>query len=386
MSTFIFQINCKIYNFFDRKKRKSFIIFLLKRRFSFYSIFLNILAVALSFSHQYKSRIYLFQQYCAEITTESSCSLVFSTNINMDFPSIINRIYIFVSCLDCTIAFAFLVLAFVYRRQCFNFPTLLACNTAVAVFFCSANHIAIGVYMFIWDQYVTPNIDSLCAFRAYFHHSTVACVHHSFILIAIERYCKIRQIAFFKNHRRKICFVLVQWIFDFTFDLPAFITGNMVKFASDNLCFVTLTNFDFVLYMAGLSFLLTDVILSIIYRLLIRHVRQASARLNNNQKMRMQRDLTMVRRIVLLNSQLAVAGIPVLVLIIITIIRADLLPNKTMRLLVLMSNLPFAPMLIILLYLTPDLRQSVIECQNKLKLCRPTRITPVQTITPPVNF
>lgn len=100
--------------------------------------------------------------------------------------------------LDCIIAFAFLVLAFFYRHQCFNFATLLACNTALAILFCSANHIAIGVYMFIWDQYVTPNIDSLCALRAYFHHSTLACVHHSFILLAIERYCKIRQITFLK--------------------------------------------------------------------------------------------------------------------------------------------------------------------------------------------
>ena len=304
----------------------------------------------------------------------------------MDFPSIITRLYLFVSCLDCLIAFAFLVLSFIYRHRCFNFPTLLACNTALSVLFCSSNHIGIGVYMFIWDQYVTPTIDSLCALRAYFHHSTIACVHHSFILLAIERYCKIRQLTFLNTHCRKICFVLFQWIFDFTFDLPIFITGNMVKLASDNLCFVTLTRFDLVLYMAGLSFVLTDVILSIIYRLLIRHVRQASARLNNNQQMRMQRDLTMVRRIVLLNSQLALAGIPVLILIILTIIRADLLPKKLMRILFLMSNLPFSPMLIILLYLTPDLRQSLIECLNRLKLCRPTRITPVQTISLSVNF
>jgi hypothetical protein len=207
-----------------------------------------------------------------------------------------------------------------------------------------------------------------CIFSSFYH----CIVHHSFILLAIERYCKIRQITFLKTHRRKISFVLFQRIFDFTFCLPVCITGNMVKLASDNVCFVTLSRLDFILYMAGLSFLLTDITLSIIYRLLIRYVRQASARLNNNQQMRIQRDLTMVRRIVLLNSQLAIAGIPVLVVIILTIIRADLLPNKTMRIMLLMSNLPFSPILIILLYLTPHLRQSLIKCRNKLKLCRPT--------------
>ncbi|CAF1462137.1 unnamed protein product [Adineta steineri] len=299
----------------------------------------------------------------------------------MDFPSIINRIYIFISCLDFTTAFAILILVSFYRRRCFNFPTLLACNTALAVLLSSANHIAIATYMFIWDQYVEPKIDSLCAFRAYFHHCTIAWVHHSFILLAIERFCKIRQFTFLKNQQRRICVVLFQWIFDFSFPLPVFITGNMIKLASDNACFVSLTRLDLIFYMAAVSFLLTDIILGIIYRLLVRHVRQASARLNNNQQVRMQRDLTVVRRIVILNSQLVVIAIPVVVVIILASIRADLLPNKIMRVLFLLSNLPYTPMLIILLFLTPDLRQSFIDCRNKLKWCRPRNIAPLQMIT-----
>ncbi|CAF1223797.1 unnamed protein product [Adineta steineri] len=170
--------------------------------------------------------------------------------------------------------------------------------------------------MFIWDQYQVPKIDLLCPLRAYFHHSIMACIHHSFILLAIERFCKIRQVKFLKTQRQKICLVLFQWIFDFTFALPVLLTGNMVKVESDNFCFVTLTRVDLVLYLGIVAFLLTNITLSIIYRSLVRHVRQASAKLNNNQQVRMQRDLTMVRRIVLLNSQLALIGIPVLVLII----------------------------------------------------------------------
>ncbi|CAF1355716.1 unnamed protein product [Adineta steineri] len=235
--------------------------------------------------------------------------------------------------------------------------------------------------MFIWDQDQEPKIDSLCPLRAYFHHSIMACIHHSFILLAIERFCKIRQVRFLKTQRQKICLVLFQWIFDFTFALPVLLTGNMVKVESDNFCFVTLTRVDLVLYLGIVAFLLTNITLSIIYRSLVRHVRQASARLNNNQQVRMQRDLTMVRRIVLLNSQLALVGIPVLVLIILSIIRSDILPNRTMRTLILMASLPYIPMLVILLFLTPDLRQSLIECRNKLICCRLTRIALVQTIS-----
>ncbi|UJR07200.1 hypothetical protein I4U23_011488 [Adineta vaga] len=304
----------------------------------------------------------------------------------MDFPSIINRIYISVSCLNFLVAFGFLTLACLYRRQCFNFPTLLACNTALAVLLSSANHIAIAIYMFIWDQNDTPQIDALCAFRAYFYHSTSACVPHSFILLAIERYCKIRQFTFLKTQYRKKCLVLLQWVFDLTFTLPILFTGNMTKVASDNLCFVTLTRLNLIFYIAVITNPLTMITLIIIYRLLVRHMHQVSTRLNNNQHMRLQRDVIVLRRIVLLNSQLVLVAIPLVILIYLIIFKGDLLPNKIMRILLLMSNLPFLSMLIILLLLTPDLRQSLIECRNKFKFCRSTRNTPVQIISPTIRF
>ncbi|CAF1181118.1 unnamed protein product [Adineta ricciae] len=300
----------------------------------------------------------------------------------MNVPSIVNRIYIFISCLDFTTAFVFLTLAVVYRHQCFNFPTLLACNTALSILFCSANHVAIGVYMYIWDQYENPNIDTLCSLRAYFHHSSVACIHFSFILLALERYCKVRQLKLLATPWRKTCTVLFQWIVGFTFTLPVLVTGNMPKMASDNLCFVTLLKPDFIVYQSVTTLLTTDVALGILYRSLVRHVRQVSSKLNNNQQTRMHRDLTMVRRIVLLNFQLAIVGIPIIIVVILTLIRVDLIPHKIMRMMLLLSNLPFSPMLIVLLLLTPDLRKSLIKCRNKLKHCRPTKITPIHPIAP----
>ena len=292
----------------------------------------------------------------------------------MDFHRIVNLIYIFVTSVGCCTSLAFLLVAFIYRRQCFNFATLLACNTALGTLLCSAVSLASGVYMLIWDRYLVPDVDSLCGVRAYFYHSTIAWIHHSLVLQAIEKYCKIRRISLLKNRSRQICFVLIQWIFDSTFDLPAFVTGNMKKLDSDNLCFVSLTTPHFVFYQAGLTFLVSDISLTVIYQLLIRHVRQVSARIDGNRAAQMRRDLTIVRRIVLLNSQLVVVGLPVLVFVILTSIRLDLLPYKIMRLLITILNLPLSPMLIILFLITPDLRRSLAELQKKLRaFFSPTR-------------
>ena len=286
----------------------------------------------------------------------------------MDFHRIVNLIYIFVTSVGCCTSFAFLLVAFIHRRRCLNFATLLACNTALGTFLYSVVNLAAGVYMLIWDRYLVPEVDSLCGVRAYFYHSTIAWIHHSLILLALEKYCKIRQIGLLKNRSRQICFVLIQWIFDFTFDLSAFVTGNMKKLDSDNLCFVSLTTPDFVFYQAGLTFLVSDISLTFIYQLLIRHVRQVSSRSDGNRQAQMRRDLTMVRRIVLLNSQLVLVGLPVLVFVILTSIRLDLLPYKIMRLLITILNLPLSPMLVILFLITPDLRQSLAKVQNKLRV------------------
>lgn len=138
--------------------------------------------------------------------------------------------------------------------------------------------------MFVWDQYSEPKIDSLCALRVYFHHSTAACIYHAFILLAIERYCKIHRTWFLKTRRQQICLVLCQSIFDFSFNLPVLLTGNMVKVESDNFCFVSLKRADLRLYQSIISFLIPNISLSIIYRLLIRHARQVSSNLNRNRQ------------------------------------------------------------------------------------------------------
>ncbi|CAF1678126.1 unnamed protein product, partial [Adineta ricciae] len=158
--------------------------------------------------------------------------------------------------------------------------------------------------MFIWDEQILSVADPLCSLRAYFYHLTIAWIHHS------------------------LCFVLTQWLFDSIFVLPLFLTNNMKKLSIGNLCFISLDKFPLVFYLATISFLLSDIITNIIYRLLVRYVREVSSRTDGNDRLKMQRDLTIVRRIVILNIQLIIIGFPVLIFAILIAIRTDLLPQK----------------------------------------------------------
>ncbi|CAF1026179.1 unnamed protein product [Rotaria sordida] len=44
--------------------------------------------------------------------------------------------------------------------------------------------------MLNFDQQSVPKIDSLCSLRAYIHYCSIACIHHSLILQALEKYLK----------------------------------------------------------------------------------------------------------------------------------------------------------------------------------------------------
>ncbi|CAF1328274.1 unnamed protein product [Rotaria sp. Silwood1] len=141
----------------------------------------------------------------------------------------------------------------------------------------------------------------------------------------------------------------------------------MPKFPTENMCFVSITKLSVLICMFTITFIVSDVMLSVLYRRLVNYVRQASSRVQGNQSQQMRRDLIVVRRVVLLNAQLALVGIPSLIFIIFTIIRPDLSPIKWMRLLLLNTNTALCPMLIVLFWITPNLRQIFVECRNKAK-------------------
>lgn len=141
----------------------------------------------------------------------------------------------------------------------------------------------------------------------------------------------------------------------------------MPKFRTENVCFVTITNLGVLIPMIVISFVLSDIILTVLYRRLVAYVRHASLRVQGNQQQQMRRDLALTRRITLLNGQLVVVGIPAFMFLILCRIRPDLLLDKWLRFLLLAANTALCPTLLILFWITPNLRQSLTEGWNRAK-------------------
>lgn len=302
----------------------------------------------------------------------------------MVYQIVFSYIYLIVACVTFIAASAALTIAFIYRKRCFNFPTFVALNTILGVFIFSAIGIALCGYMIVWDQQQVPNIDYLCQFRAYLTHSTGGFIHHTFILQAVQRYLKVRRIHVFNNPIRKALLFVTQWIFSYTYILPVLLTGNMVKPKVDNLCFITLTKPYVIIPIAIASYFLTDVIVITLYRRLVNYIRQVSSIITANRRARIQRELILVRRIIMLNGMLVLVGSPVIACLILSLLPGNLLPYYCLRIILLLINLPMTYLVIVLCMQTPSLHQSFIECfklvTNKMGITR-NRIEPTTNAT-----
>lgn len=285
----------------------------------------------------------------------------------MNVYSVIALLCVIVNIWNFIVAFTILTIALINYRRCSNFSTILVCNTALATIIYAVTNVSAGIFMIIWDQESIPTIDSLCSTRAFIYHSSIAAIHHSFMLQAIYRFCKVKGSTLLATKTRKVGIILIQWMVDFTFVIPAFATGNLKKLTSDNLCFVNLSTPIFFIWMSILAYFTTDVVVNVIYKLLLRHLGQISSTIYTIQQWQMRRHLTVVRRIVLLNTPLAIVGMPTIVVVVLTAIHVDILPNNIIRIAFLITNIPISIILIILFKYTPELRDSVNRYANRVR-------------------
>ena len=285
----------------------------------------------------------------------------------MEFVVLADLIIIFFCSLTCLIALIFLSMVLVHPRRCFNFPTLLACNTCLAIFLFAGTNLAIAVQMYVWDQQIIVTADVLCPIRAYLHYATTALMYYSYILQALQRYCRIKGINIINTRTRQLILIIIQWIIAFAFDLPILLTGHLDKLLSDNMCFLPTYEAGLQVYTAGLMFGIPNIVVTVLYRNLVSYVRTSTLTTTIISQRQMSRDVTMVRRIVLLISLLIFCGIPFCTFLLIAWTDSSRLPSYHLHASFLSLNASLPIMLASLLWITPDLRQVLLSMISKVR-------------------
>jgi hypothetical protein len=89
-----------------------------------------------------------------------------------------------VSCMAIILAISFLFAAIVvYYQGCFDFFTLLACNTCLSTVMYVSTGLSTSIYMLIWDQAeIKVKTDLFCTIRGYLSYIGIATIYHSYVL------------------------------------------------------------------------------------------------------------------------------------------------------------------------------------------------------------
>ncbi|CAF0841219.1 unnamed protein product [Rotaria sordida] len=304
------------------------------------------------------------------------------TFINNSLTTIVESWFIPLNILSiiCTIfviGFAtFFLFILVFDKTCHTVPMMLVANSCLAELLLAINGLWIAVFTLQNDFKQIQYHDSFCVFRGYISFSSYALQNCSYLLQSIYRYVIVvyPNRLFWQTARTQLFFIVFSWIFAFVYPIVFLFTNEIIYNVDNQICQVSLRLSFSVIYTAQCLYIIPVLSIIFVYFLLIRYVKGMNKRvIPVNTLFRAQRELKMVRRIVILVMILFIAGFPYALFVFISLFTSP--PKYHFRIAYAFINLllPFA--MISLFQFTDTLKASVKKILNY----RPNTIIPALT-------
>jgi hypothetical protein len=160
--------------------------------------------------------------------------------------------------------------------------------------------------------------DSLCVFRGYLSYVLSAVTNYSFLLQAIYRYVIVIYPSrlVWQSVRIQVIYICMTWIFGFIYPLAFMFTGNIIYNFDNQICQIPLRPSFSLVFMICNAYVIPVLVIQFIYLKLVRYVKEMSKRVaTGNSLSRGQRELKMVRRIVIIVTILTTLCLPYTVFI-----------------------------------------------------------------------
>ena len=242
---------------------------------------------------------------------------------------ILNILFLLLIVLSSVISVIVLLLVFIrIGPLASNVSLLLTCNTYVAIILFCFTLMDIGIHSLYghWNP-STSFAGRWCEIRAYFPHVCFCAYYYSFVCQAIFRLFRI--VFYKKRHLQSlgvfVVSIVIQWLLSFIFIAPHLIFDDFQYQALDYNCWISFRNIrgmfvaTLIIYGGPLALILS------IYIYIVRYVRRKMY-VHRKQKRSIQRDVLILRRIVVLLFFLIMIGVPTLVVLAIYLLTNYLTP------------------------------------------------------------
>lgn len=209
-----------------------------------------------------------------------------------------------------------------------NVPILLTCNTYFNALLLSSMMLLMYSYNLQGNLNRSMSFGGRwCQIRTYFAHVCFCSFYYSFVLQAIFRLFRIilYRYKILQTLGVFILGILIQWILSFLFILPNLLLNDFKYLTLEFNCWIAFENIrglimvTFTIYNNPLSIIFT------IYTQIIRYTRRASHIQQRRQKSNI-RDITILKRIVILALITVGIGLPTVIIVLIYLITKHVVP------------------------------------------------------------
>ena len=257
------------------------------------------------------------------------------------------------------VSIAILLLLYIYHHPITkNISIVLTCNTFLALLLCCVS--LLGFHASTLNNVLnplTPINTAWCCFSFPFGYAALCALYLSYVIQALFR---LFRVVLYRNKnlqsfRLFLIAIIAQWLLSFLVALSSLLAKHIVYIPSEHNCQISLSNIPgFFALLLSIYFVPTSVIL-ILYFYILRYIRSAihvrQPRQNANK-----RDLTVLKRIVVLSLTLIILGLPTFLIAMLYWITTILVPMAyNIRDLTVVIGI--VSKVIILAFLTPQIRE-----------------------------
>ena len=285
-------------------------------------------------------------------------------------PIFISIDVVAIVCLSIGILIASLILSTIIQkpRSQKTIAHLLLCNTCVCTLELCISYLII--YGFILKNDIVTNTipnqstfdqEYLCPLRSYFLFSGFSLLYTSYCL---QAYYRLRQVIFYKqrcSYRVFVIIIILQWMFSFLLILPMYLTNSFQYISSEYFCPIPFSRPWSVAYIAITVYGVCLTIFIGIYLWIYTYANRTTL-ITLQRRRSIDRQMTMLKRIILPTCSLMFLGIVYLTLFFQALINQYQTHDFTYRLSYLFIAIGLSLIHLITIYLTPGFTSEILAC------------------------
>ena len=270
-------------------------------------------------------------------------------------------------CTALTIGLAMIFLAvIIFDQTCHSVPMMLVGNSCVAEFMFGSLMLSLASFTLYNDLKQSEQQDSLCIIRGFFSYIAVCQRYYSYLLQAIYRYIVVVYPTrlFYQSLKFQAFLMCCSWMFSFICPIPYLVTNEIQYNVNNQICQIPLRLSVLAIYNVLMIYIIPVCLIALIYFKLVKYVQEMSKHVTPaNTLVRAQRELKMVRQLVILIVSITTGGLPYAAFAFISLFTTP--PKYHFRIALIFVDVSLAFVMITLLHFTEPLKISLMKNLNR---------------------